>query len=208
MDTLRKSRNPTVMFTDNDEVHTNEEAQVFVHDINLFVTVQLIGETFAVSLKLCSYERVSAQKKTRFTKRGERIVCKTDNFVRLVVPRMLINSGSNTSWASTSKDWSSSPGQERSDEVAPRKWCEWTPKRLSRKRGMTVEIRSTVCEIFQTGKRSSQVIWKTWRCVLAHISHDSDSERSTKKWYQNQGSTVFFFLPRRPKLRSLHANQK
>ena len=37
------------------EVHTNEEAQVFVHDLNLFVTVQLLEETPAVlSLaKLC-----------------------------------------------------------------------------------------------------------------------------------------------------------
>ena len=37
------------------EVNTNEKAQVYVHDLNLFVTVQVLAETPAVlSLgKLC-----------------------------------------------------------------------------------------------------------------------------------------------------------
>ena len=70
------------------EVHTHEEAQVFVHDLNLFVTVQLIEETSAVlSLgKFCedhgySCEWVSGQK-PRLTKDGKSII----NFVTLVVP--------------------------------------------------------------------------------------------------------------------------
>ena len=55
MDTLRRSRTPTVVLTANGEVHSHEEAQVFVHEINLFATVQLLEETQAVlSLgKLC-----------------------------------------------------------------------------------------------------------------------------------------------------------
>ena len=55
MDTLRRSRTPTVVLTANGEEHTHEEAQVFVHDLNLFVTVQLLEETPAfLSLgKLC-----------------------------------------------------------------------------------------------------------------------------------------------------------
>ena len=42
--------------TANGEVQTNEEAQVYVHDLDLFVTVQSLDETPAVlSLgKLCS----------------------------------------------------------------------------------------------------------------------------------------------------------
>ena len=45
-----------MVLTADGEVHTNEEAQVYVHDQNLFVTVQLLEETLAVlSLgKLCS----------------------------------------------------------------------------------------------------------------------------------------------------------
>ena len=53
--TLRRSRNPTVVLTANGEVHTNEEAQVHVHDLDLFVTVQVLEETPAVQSlgKLC-----------------------------------------------------------------------------------------------------------------------------------------------------------
>ena len=56
MDTLRRSRNPATVVTANGEVQTNEEAQVYVHDLDLFVTVELLDETQAVlSLgKLCS----------------------------------------------------------------------------------------------------------------------------------------------------------
>ena len=60
--------------TANGEVHTNEEAHVFVHDLNLFVTVQLLEETpaFLSLRKLCedhgySCEWVSGQK-TRLTR--------------------------------------------------------------------------------------------------------------------------------------------
>ena len=53
--TVKRSRTPTVVLTANGEVHTHEEAQVFVHDLDQFVTVQLFEETPAVlSLgKLC-----------------------------------------------------------------------------------------------------------------------------------------------------------
>ena len=66
-----------MVLTANGEVHTNEEAQVFVHDLNLIVTVQVLEETLAVlSLgKLCedhgySYEWVSG-KRTTVDQRGE-----------------------------------------------------------------------------------------------------------------------------------------
>ena len=80
-----------MVLTANGEVHTHEEAQVFVHDLGLFVTVQLLEETPAVLSfgKLCedhrySYEWVNGQK--RLTKEGKTIKCKTDNFVPLLVP--------------------------------------------------------------------------------------------------------------------------
>ena len=112
------------------EVHTNEEAQVYVHDLNLFVTVQLLEETLAVlSLgKLCedhrySHEWVSGQK-PRLTNEGKTIRCKTDNFVPLVVQGLFTSSGINSSSTSTSQDLSSTtPAQERSEEPAPRDWC-------------------------------------------------------------------------------------
>ena len=99
----------TAVLVASGEVHTNEEAQVYVHDLNLFETVQLLEETPAVlSLgKLCedhgySCEWVSGQK-PRLTKEVKTIVCKTDNFVPLVVPGPSTSSGSNSSSASSSR---------------------------------------------------------------------------------------------------------
>ena len=129
----------------NGGVQTHEEAQVFVHDLNLFVTVQLLDETAAVlSLgKLCEdhgycYGWVSGQK-PRLTKDGKTIICKTDNFVPLVVPGLSSNPESSSSSASLSQDslrkeaeratrhlvpsassWSSSSVSKRSDELATR----------------------------------------------------------------------------------------
>ena len=97
---MKWSRTPTVVLTANGEVHTHEEAQVSVHDPNLFVNVQLLEETSAVLAlrKLYedhghSYEWVSGQK-PRLTKDGKSIICKTDNFVPLVVPELSTNSES------------------------------------------------------------------------------------------------------------------
>ena len=55
MDTVKNSRSPTVVLTSDGEVHTHEEAQVFVHDLNQFVTMYLLEETPAVLSqgKLC-----------------------------------------------------------------------------------------------------------------------------------------------------------
>ena len=46
LETLRRS--PTVVVTASGEVQTNEEAQVNVDDLGLFVTVQLLEDTPAV----------------------------------------------------------------------------------------------------------------------------------------------------------------
>ena len=110
MDTVKRFRTPTVVLTANGEVHTHEEAQVFVHDLNLFVTVPLLEETLAVlSLgKLCedhgySHEWVSGQE-PRLTKGGKTIICKTDKFVPFVVPGFSANSESVSSSSSPSQD--------------------------------------------------------------------------------------------------------
>ena len=75
--TVKRSRTPTVVLTDNGEVHTYG-AQVFVHDLTQFVTVQLLEETSAVLWpgKLCkdhgySCEWVSGQE-PRLTQNGKK----------------------------------------------------------------------------------------------------------------------------------------
>ena len=117
---------------------------MFVHDLNQFVTVQLLEETLAVPQlgKLCkdhgySYDWVSGQE-PRLTKHGKSILCKTDNFVPLVVPGLYTNPESGSSSTSPSQDSlredahlvcgsraasSSSSGSvsERSDELATRR---------------------------------------------------------------------------------------
>ena len=61
MDALRRSRTLTTVVIANGEVQTNEEAQVYVQDLDLFVTVQLLTETPALPAlgKLCSEHRCS-----------------------------------------------------------------------------------------------------------------------------------------------------
>ena len=107
LETLQRSRNPTTVITANGEVQTNEEATVYVHDLDLFVTVQIHDDTPAVvSLgKLCdehgySYEWTSGQKR-QLTKTGKLILCNTENFMPTVVP------GSSTSSSSSSASSSS-----------------------------------------------------------------------------------------------------
>ena len=103
--TVKRFRNPTVVLTASGEVHTREEAQVFVHDLNQFVTVQLLEETPAVQSlgKLCkdhgySCEWVSGQE-PHLTNSGKSIICITDKFVPLVVSGLSVNSESSSSSA-------------------------------------------------------------------------------------------------------------
>ena len=142
--TVKRSRNPTAVLTANGEVHTYEEAQVFVHDLNQFVRVQLLEETPAIlSLgKLCknhgySYEWVSGQE-PQLTKNDKNIICKTDHLVPLVVPGLSVNSGGSSSSTTLPQESlgphahlvsgnraasssSSCSVSERSDELATRK---------------------------------------------------------------------------------------
>ena len=55
METLRRSGTPQRWVTASGEVQTSEEAQVYVHDLELFVTVEILDDTPAVQSlgKLC-----------------------------------------------------------------------------------------------------------------------------------------------------------
>ena len=202
MDTLRRFRTSIVVLTAKGEVHTHEEAQVFAHDLNLFVTVQLLEDTPAVlSLgKLCedhgySYELVSGQK-PRLTKEVRTIECNTDNFVPLVVPGLSTSSGSNSSETSTPQDLSStSPAEERSDELAPRRWCGSTPKTRNKneKRDDSRDADDRLRDLperledFTDNQEDAEVQ------APARISQDPDSERPTKVATQSR-STVFILV--------------
>ena len=71
MDTLTKSRSPTIVITANGEVQTQEEAIVYVKELDMFLPVKVLENAPAVlSLgKLCdengfSYEWINGQKTT------------------------------------------------------------------------------------------------------------------------------------------------
>ena len=55
MDTLTKSCSPTIVITASGEVQTHEEAQVYVKELDIFLTMKVLEHTSAVlSLgKLC-----------------------------------------------------------------------------------------------------------------------------------------------------------
>ena len=109
--------NPTTLATANGELQTNEEAQVYVHDLDLFVTVQLLEETPAVlSLgELCSEHGCSYEWKNgeipRLTQNGKTITCMMDNFVPLVVPGLSSSSSSSSAPTSRPKDQSKTSGE-------------------------------------------------------------------------------------------------
>ena len=104
------------MVTANEEVQTNEEAQVYLHDLHLVVTVQLFEDTDDVlSLgKLCeehgyTLEWASGQK-------PHLTLCKTENYVQLVVPGLSSNSSTSSSSTSPPQDYSLHPASSRSNE--------------------------------------------------------------------------------------------
>ena len=76
MDTLTKSCSPTIVITANGEVQTQEEAIVYVKELDIFLTMKVLENTPAVlSLgKLCdengySYEWMNGQKPHLITER-------------------------------------------------------------------------------------------------------------------------------------------
>ena len=85
-----------MVITANGEVQTSEEAQVYVHDLDLFVTLQFLEDTLAVLSQGkvreehgYSYEWASGQK-PQLTNNGRRIRCKTENFVQVLPARVQV----------------------------------------------------------------------------------------------------------------------
>ena len=107
MDTLTKSCSPTIVITANGEVQTHEVAIVYVKELDIFLTMKVLENTPAVlSLgKLCdenrySYEWINGQK-PHLIKNGIRIICKTENFVPIVVPGLSSSSSGSSSTSRT-----------------------------------------------------------------------------------------------------------
>ena len=107
MDTLTKSCSPTIVITANGEVQTQEEAIVYVKELDIFMTMKVLENTPAVLShgKLCdengySYESINGQK-PHLIKNGIRIICNTENFVPIVVPGLSSSSSGSSSTSRT-----------------------------------------------------------------------------------------------------------
>ena len=117
------------------------------------------------------------------------IVCKTDNFVST-------SSGSNSSSTSTWQDLSStSPAQERSDGLAARKRDD------NRDSDDRLRDLPAWLEEFTDNLEDTEVH------APVHSSQDSDPERPTKVVSKSRKHSIYTHFPKRPKLRSLCANQ-
>ena len=111
LETVRISKNPIMVVTANGEVQTEEEATVYVRELDLFVTVMHLENTPAVlSLgKLCeefgySYHWTSGQK-PHLIKNGKKFHCDTSNHVPFVVLGLSTSSStSSTSPTSSTKE--------------------------------------------------------------------------------------------------------
>ena len=82
------------------EDQTNEEAQVYVHNLHIFVCVQLLDDTYfpvaSFAKSSHTYEWPSSRE-PRLTKNGKQTIFKTENFVPLVVPGLSSSSTATSS---------------------------------------------------------------------------------------------------------------
>ena len=180
METLRRSRNTITVVT----------ANVYVLDLDLFVTVQILDDTPALlSLGMLydehgyTHEWAIGQK-PHMTKDGKKIICKTENFVPLVVPGLSSNSGTSSSFTSLPQDSSSTsscPATERCDELAPGNWHD-SPKtqNKNKKRDINRASEARLRDLPEWSKKFKENLQDTEVLPPAHISHDLDSERPTK----------------------------
>ena len=64
-------------------------------------------------------------------------------------------------------------------------------KNPKQKKKMSLEMRTTVSDIFLSGWRSSQIIQKTQNCLHPYTVLRTQIRNILRKWYQNRESTVF-----------------
>ena len=146
MDTLTKSRSPTIVITTNGEVQTHEEATVYVKELDIFLTMKVLENTPAVFLlgKLCdengySYAWIIGQK-PHLIENGIRIQCTTENFVPIVVPGLSTSSSSSLLSSTLSRQEIDHPTSSSSSSTSP----PMTSSTVSRLISLKTEIARSV----------------------------------------------------------------
>ena len=175
----------------NGEVQTSEEAQVFVHDLDRIVTVQLLEDTPAVlSLgKLCEEHGYSCEwargQKPQLAKSEKRILCKTENFVPVVVLGLSSSSGKSSSSTSFTHLALHRVQQDYEVMVLTLKHRETEailPKSKTKikKGGNNQAKRLRLRDLPEWLPEFTDNLEDAEVPAPAHMSHDSDSERPTK----------------------------
>ena len=150
----------------------------------------------------------SAVKKPRLTKEEKTIVCKTGYLRASRRSRVIYSSGSNSSSTSTLQDLSpTSPAQERSDGLAPREWCR-SPSKIHNNDKKRDDNRDSDDRLRDLPWMVGGVnrIWRTQKCTRTHFS-GLRFGTSYESGIKIKEALYLYSLPKRPKWRSLHANQ-
>ena len=103
LETVRISKNPTVVMTANGEVPAKEGATVYVRELDLFVTVMLLENNIFEEFGYSGHW--TSGQKPHLIKKGKKFHCDTSNHVPFVVPDLSTSSfSSSTSPISSSQE--------------------------------------------------------------------------------------------------------
>ena len=84
LETLKRCRSSITEVAANGEFQTNEEAQVYVHDLHIFVTAQLLSRILLSLGKLCKEHGYTNEwpsgREPRLTQNGNQTLCRFENF--------------------------------------------------------------------------------------------------------------------------------
>ena len=158
---------------------------------------------------------VSGQK-PQLTKDVKSIICKTDNFVPLVVPGLSANSGGVSSFTSPPQDSSrreveiatrnsersassssSGPVSERSDEMAPGTRCDHSKtQNKNKKRDVKENSDNPVADLPEWLEEFKEDLVDTELHASAHSSQDSDSRHHTKVATKSRKHSIYSHFPK------------
>ena len=198
LDTMRASRNPSTVVTENGDVQTHEEATLYVNDLDLFVTVQILEDTPAVlSLGTLSeedgysYEFIRGQKTTPCWKTAERYNATRKTLCRSLSqdyqPSLPIRLQVHLQHRYRRTPQKTLRPVQRPYEVAVEAVQHWettctNPNRQKTKIRTSIQYWETGCVICQNGWRNLVIIqWK--KKFLPQMKHPQ-TERSSQKFLE------------------------
>ena len=200
LDTLRRSQNPTVVVTANGEVHTNEIAQVDVHDLLIFLK-------FANALRgAWMFECVGQRSKNHGWPKRRRYLfaIRTTSYLLLFegCPPEL---GANSSSTSTSQDFCLQQVQLKSEVTNKPQEKGADPFKQKPttkiKREMSVEMLTTVwVRSFWMVGGVHRLSGGHKKCMHPHTVLGNQLHKIPRKWSQNQGSTVLILTSQKTEI--------